>query len=146
MKRPITNALVAISLASFLFVFLVVIGGLVLFFQVYYGDRRAGDAKDSVLVISSRVAELHAQGTAPTQTEIDESIRQLVTGSVINAGLDAQQRPIDPYGTPFRIRHRAEGTLHRVTATSAGPDRQFDTADDISRESTWKTLPPPAKQ
>ncbi len=71
-----------------------------------------------------------------------DSIRELVNASVINAALDAQKRPIDVYGTPFRLRHKVEGTLHRVTATSAGADRQFDTPDDISRGATWETLTP----
>jgi hypothetical protein len=34
---------------------------------------------------------------------------------------------LDPWGTPFRV----TCLHHRIAVTSAGPDRRFDTADDI---------------
>lgn len=142
MNLPITRALVTISLASFVFV----IGGLASLLYVLFQDRRESYAIDSVLVISMMVAELHQKGAAPTQAQIEDNIRVLVNASVINAGLDRLQRPVDVYGTPFRVRHTIEGALHRATATSAGPDRRFDTPDDISREATWETPAPPSKQ
>src|SRR3982751_437922 len=108
MTLPIPKGFVVIILVAFLYV----IACLAALLKVLYEDRRGWDTKDSVLVISSRVAELHAQSIAPTQAQIDESIRQLITGSVIHAGLDAQNRPVDSYGTPFRLRHTMEGALH----------------------------------
>jgi competence protein ComGC len=38
----------------------------------------------------------------------------------------------DPWGTDFRIRCDTSG----VTVTSAGPDKKFDTADDVTSTST----------
>lgn len=142
MKLPITKNLVTLTLFSIV----VVLGGLVCMVWLLLQDKRTFFTWDAVLVISMRVAELHQNGPAPSPMQIDDSIRELVNASVINAGLDAQKRPVDVYGTPFRVRHTVEGTLHRVTATSAGPDRQFDTPDDISRDVTWETLQSPAKQ
>ena len=138
MKQPLANGLLAIIIAVLAFV----VVGLALLVGALLQDTRSSRAADAVLVISAQVAQLYQAGPAPTQAQIDDGIRELVRASVINAGLDTQQRPIDPYGTPFRVRHTTAGALHRVTATSAGPDRQFDTPDDISREATWETLPP----
>ncbi|HUR39025.1 MAG TPA: hypothetical protein VM222_06005 [Planctomycetota bacterium] len=138
MKQPIANALIAISLVSLVFV----VGGFVAIVLVFFQDNRISFTMDAVHVISMSVGELYRKGPAPSQEQIDDRIRDLVNASVINAGLDAQQRPVDPYGTPFRVRHALEGRLHRVTATSAGPDRQFDTPDDIRRDAAWETQTP----
>jgi hypothetical protein len=138
MTLPIPKGYAVIILVALLLVF----GGIALFFKVSHEDHRGWDAKDSVHVISMEVAQLLQRSPPPTQAEIDESIRRLITGSVINAELDSQNRPSDSYGTPFRVRHTVEGALHRVTATSAGPDRQFDTPEDISRDATWEPLAP----
>ena len=135
---PITTNLIALTLFSLI----VVVCALASVLYLLLLDHRETKTMDAVLMISMRVSELQQQDPAPTQAQIDDGIRELVTASVINAGLDAQKRPIDSYGTPFRIRHTVEGALHRVTATSAGPDRRFDTPDDISREATWETLIP----
>ncbi len=135
---PITYNLVALTLFSLV----VVLAGFSFVVYALLQDHRESHARGAVLMISMRVEELHQKDPAPTQAQIDENIRELVTASVINAGLDAQQRPIDSYGTPFRLRHTVDGALHRVTATSAGPDRHFDTPDDISRDATWETLSP----
>ena len=48
------------------------------------------------------------------------------------------QKPLDPYGTPFRVIYGRVGSTRRVTVISAGPDRMFDTADDITRDTTWE--------
>ena len=89
---------------------------------------------DDVTVISGQMAQHYQAGKAPTQAEIDAHITGLI------------KRPVDVYGTPFRLHHTVQGALHRLTATSAGPDRQFDTPDDVSREATWETLASPQKQ
>jgi hypothetical protein len=135
---PITYNLVALTVFSLV----VVVGGLLGVTLLIFQDRRAFFTSDAVLVISMRVAELHQNGPFPTPAQVDDGIRELIQASVIHGGVDAQKRPVDVYGTPYRVRHTAEGALHRVTATSAGPDRQFDTPDDISREATWETLTP----
>jgi hypothetical protein len=95
---------------------------------------------DDVTVISGQLVPLYQGNTSPTEAEIDAEIAGLIKGSVIGSRRD--QRPLDAYGTPFRLRHTVQGKLHRLTATSAGPDRRFDTPDDISREATWETLTP----
>jgi len=142
MKLRITKGLVAISLVSFI----VLLSGLAFVVQLVIGESRAYFTADAVLVISMGAAELHQRSATPTPEEVEDSILVLVNAGVIHGGLDAQKRPVDVYGTPFRVRHTVEGRLHRVTATSAGPDRQFDTPDDICRDATWENLASPAKQ
>ena|ERR1039458_2403753 len=43
---------------------------------------------------------------------------------------------IDPWGTPFRYQLLTNGCV----LSSAGPDRQFGTADDIVRRLTWDEI------
>jgi len=102
--------------------------------------------EDSVEMISRTVAELYKKDPPPTPAAIDEALREMIRAERLTAELGRDQRPVDIYGTPFRVRHEADGRRHKVTATSAGPDRQFDTPDDIRRETTWETPPAPRKQ
>ncbi len=48
------------------------------------------------------------------------------TCPIATAQLSAGLR-LDPWGTPYRV----TCLHHRIAVTSAGPDRRFDTADDI---------------
>ncbi|MDA0811703.1 MAG: type II secretion system protein GspG [Verrucomicrobia bacterium] len=47
-----------------------------------------------------------------------------------NWGMQMRQVPHDPWGTEYGYRHVAE--LRRFLLISAGPDRQFDTEDDLT--------------
>jgi hypothetical protein len=102
--------------------------------------------EDLVQVISGTVAEIYKKDPLSTPAAIDEALREMISAGRLTAELDRDQRPVDIYGTPFRVRHEEVGRRHKVTATSAGPDRQFDTPDDIRREATWETPAPPSKQ
>lgn len=44
----------------------------------------------------------------------------------------------DPWGTALRVRYSRGGVSEVVTVSSAGPDRQFDTDDDVIEE-RWST-------
>ena len=38
----------------------------------------------------------------------------------------------DPWGTPYRVAIQTYGTMRSITLWSAGPDKNFDTADDFA--------------
>jgi hypothetical protein len=136
MKLTATKRVVGVIVLSIA----LVLGGLAFVASKVLKDLDRISTIDDVTVISGQVAQLYQAGKPPTQAETDALIVRLTKASVIGSKQD--QRPTDAYGTPFRLRHTVEGALHRLTATSAGPDRRFDTPDDISREATWETLAP----
>ena len=119
-----------------------VIGLCILGIRSALEDARRRSTADVLLVISMELARTYREAGTLTEAQTDDRIRGLVKSGMVTVAYNAQQRPIDDYGTPFRLRHTVEGRLHRVTATSAGPDRRFDTPDDISRDATWETLTP----
>jgi hypothetical protein len=49
--------------------------------------------------------------------------------------------PVDHFGTPFRVSHVVMGNTQTITATSAGPDRLFGTADDITESRSFPLKP-----
>ena len=95
------------------------------------GLARQFFAEDAVQVIAYEVSEMFESNPATTQQEIEARIRELHEASVINLEVDAAGRDVGPYGTAFRVEHRAEGGTAVTTVTSAGPDRAFGTEDDI---------------
>ena len=82
--------------------------------------------------IPGSVSELYLKNSTPTPDEIDQTIRNLKIASITAVFLDANGKPVDKFGTPFRVRREGKGTPQTVTATSAGPDRRLDTPDDIT--------------
>ena len=90
-------------------------------------DSRVASTHAAVEAISRGVAAEVRAGRSPSPTEIEDNIRKLVDAGAIAASFDRNGRSTDVYGTPFRV------TIHGrlVTASSAGPDRSFGTADDI---------------
>jgi len=142
MKLPIPKRLAPLLLLG---VWLL-LAALVLAVRVLTQDLKASRTRDDVLVISSQVARLFQENPVPSQAEIDAQLRTLIQAGTLRARLTPEGIPVDAYGTPFRVRHTVQGTLHRATATSAGPDRKFDTEDDLTRDATWETLTYPSKQ
>jgi len=88
---------------------------------------------DAARAASGRISDLYKANPAPTQKEIDD-----VLGSVSRVMLDKDRKPVDLWGTPFRIRHEVKDRERTVLVSSAGPDRRFDTGDDI----TFGTISP----
>jgi hypothetical protein len=97
------------------------------------GIRRAAEASvqastyDAVRVISRGVAAEVRAGRSPSPTEIEDNIRKLKDARAIQPSFDRNGMPADVYGTPYRI--SVNGSV--PTASSAGPDRIFGTADDV---------------
>ena len=116
---------------------LIVVTFMIVALWLWFSDKRpllvAGDAN----MVSIQMMELYKKKPVPAQAEIDEQIRDLIRASVIGGSLDSGGQPLDRYGTPYRVRHTVDGAVHTSTATSAGPDRVFDTPDDLSRSATW---------
>jgi hypothetical protein len=108
----------------------------------FFQDMRQGATADAVRMISYSAASLYQVNPQATAADLEEEIRTLHTASITAVMLDAQRKPVDAYGTPFRVRHLASGKSHTAIATSAGPDRRFDTEDDITHEQAWEVEPP----
>ena len=117
---------------------LAVLCGFVAFvFLPFTRQFRATKTRDAVQVIANAVSALISRNRAATQQDIDVELRALHDGSITAVELDAAGKPVDLYGTPFRVRRDIAGPTLTVTAASAGPDRTFDTADDIVHTTTW---------
>ena len=86
---------------------------------------------DAVQVIAFVVADMYASGEDPTDADIQKKLCPWVEYSVISADIDSQGRTVDLFGTPFQIHLENVANQHITIVTSAGPDRQFDTLDDI---------------
>ncbi len=99
-------------------------------------DSLRWSTQDAVLVMSMGIAQERQKGRSLTPAEIEDLIRTLINGSVINGGFDRNQKARDLCGTPFRVSTRIVGTKPAVTGTSAGPDRLFDTSDDLTNTAT----------
>lgn len=56
--------------------------------------------------------------------------------SMAKVGIDEGGRPVDAWGTPFRTTHDRSRPVRWVRCESAGPDREFGTADDLTFESS----------
>lgn len=123
-----------------------VVGGLLLIVGLFaivnwilFHDLKAQLTAGDMQLISGQVAELLQKNPAPPDAEINDKICVLIEASVIGGSVGPDRKPLDRFGTPFRVRHTVDGRLHTVTAMSAGVDRQFDTADDIHGAATWES-------
>lgn len=56
--------------------------------------------------------------------------------SVSPIWFDSAGEPVDAWGTRFRVTHDPDLPVSWVEVRSAGPDRQFETEDDLSHRST----------
>jgi len=100
--------------------------------------------QDAVSVLAYEAGELYRANPATPIEQIEAMMKQLHEASVIHLRIDATGRAVDPFGTPFRVTHIAQGESTATTVTSAGPDGRFGTSDDITYTSTSVPPPPPA--
>lgn len=110
--------------------------------------RRATDrafTHDAVLCASMRVSRLYLENPTPSEKDIEDCLVELKTASITHVRMDRNGKPVDLYGTPFRLRRELREGEQTVSATSAGPDRRFDTEDDV-RAVTTTEFPYPRKR
>jgi hypothetical protein len=136
MKLSINRGLAAFLISGTLAI-LTVLAGLA---WIFFHNVEQTLAADDLNVISVSLMDLYKKNPVPPEAEVDAQIRLLILGGAIGGRVNLDGKPADRYGTPFRIRHTVDGTLHALTATSAGPDGRFDTDDDVSRAVTWESL------
>lgn len=86
-----------------------------------------------------RISELHRSNPKPSPTEIEAVLVNLSQGSITHVMLDKDRKPVDLWGTPFRIFRDVKGERQTVVTTSAGPDRQLETEDDVRYSMTSAT-------
>jgi hypothetical protein len=80
-------------------------------------------------VIQSKLRE--SQGEL-TQQEMEQVFTNHHDASVSPIWFDAARRPVDAWGTHFRITYDSSHPAAWVLCESAGPDRVFGTEDDLS--------------
>lgn len=88
-------------------------------------------AKDAVQVIAYEASDMFQRDPDTTENDIQQKIKSLHRASVINLKIDASGKAVDPFGTAFRVDCSIQSGMSVTTVTSAGPDRQFGTEDDI---------------
>jgi hypothetical protein len=93
-------------------------------------------AQDACHMIAYEVGDLYRRVGSPSQDDVDGVILGLHRNSVINLRVSAEGKPLDPFGTPFRIRFTREGSKSTTQVTSAGSDGRFDTPDDLGYTDT----------
>jgi hypothetical protein len=67
-----------------------------------------------------------------TADEIEAIFIRHHEASVSPVWLDEDGRPVDAWGTHFRVAYGKNGSGVWVRCESAGPDRKFGTTDDLS--------------
>ena len=100
-------------------------------------------AEDAVEVIAYAASDMFHTNPATTQDEIQRMIKFQHDASNINLKIDPNGKAVDPFGTAFRVLHRVQSGVSITTVTSAGPDREFATEDDIQFTHKRKTRPQP---
>jgi hypothetical protein len=88
-------------------------------------------AEDAVQVIAYAVSDMFHENPATTQDEIDQMIKFQHDASNINLKIDPNGKVVDPFGTALRVEYQVQYGVSITTVTSAGPDREFGTKDDI---------------
>jgi len=86
---------------------------------------------DAVQVICYAVHEMLQKKGNVNDVDINERIKYLFDASVINIRLKKDGEPVDAYGNPFQLTHKAEQGKTIVTRISLGPDGRQGTSDDI---------------
>lgn len=80
------------------------------------------------------------QARAATRRLADELDAQTTkTGSYIR-GKEGLLAETDPWGSKLRLSYSSGGVAEELTVQSAGPDREFDTDDDIVEQRMTATL------
>ena len=83
-----------------------------------------------------RISNLYCDKPALNQEQIDAALVFLHDGSITHVLLTHDRKPVDLWGISFRIQRKVAGPQQSVTAASAGPDRKFETKDDIAYTTT----------
>lgn len=101
-------------------------------FRAMQANTRKVETQNCVLAISGTAVQRFQPARPPSLADVDQVIRSLMHAGVIRSALDADGKPVDPYGTGYRVAVQTPGRRLIVTVTSAGPDGRFDTPDDVS--------------
>ena len=131
-----------ISIACVLAVLLAFAGTGLWWFQARYMPMVF--AEDAVQVLTYAASDMFLRNPTATQDEIDDMINSQHEASNINLQIDANGKAVDPFGTPFRVEHLVLSSNSITTVTSAGPDREFGTADDITFKHERRMEPQPS--
>jgi hypothetical protein len=98
-------------------------------------------AQDAVQVLAYAASDMFQSNPSTTQDEIDRMIKSQHEASNINLRIDPNGKAVDPFGTAFLVEHQVQSGKSNTTVTSAGPDCEFGTEDDISFEHERESEP-----
>src|SRR3954469_12779059 len=104
MKLSIRKGLASFLIAGTLSILLLLAGLAWIFFR--HVERTLG--ADDVNVISVSLMALYKKNPVPPEVEVDERIRRLILAGLIGGRVNADGKPADRYGTPFRLRHAVD--------------------------------------
>jgi hypothetical protein len=102
--------------------------------------------EDAVQVIAYAASDMLHENPATTDDAIAQMILAQHEASNINLGVDETGRAVDLFGTVFRVEYEVRPDAAVTTVTSAGPDREFGTKDDISFAHKRQNEPSAAKE
>ena len=117
------KAFAALGVLAFV---VLLVGGLMIY-PAFHGSL----TRDSVMVLAQSASSRFEKDPPPTLAELEAIALQYDRAGVTWAKPGPDGRPRDEFGTLFRFRHRPAPPAAVTRVTSAGPDRRFDTPDDL---------------
>ncbi|NNM30649.1 MAG: hypothetical protein HKO57_14100 [Akkermansiaceae bacterium] len=95
----------------------------------------------AVQVIAYEAGDLFEKDPDATPDEVARMIKSLHAASVINIKIASDGEVVDQFGTAFQVERRGGAGKSFITVTSAGPDGEFGTPDDIGFKHEMDTAP-----
>jgi len=133
MKKIIISILVGVAA-----VILILAGG-VWWFQTKELPRAF--TQDAVGIIATAGSELFAKNPEATADDIDRMIKFQDEVHNLHLKVNSEGKAVDSFGQAFQVVNRVEADRIITTVISAGPDREFETGDDINSTAVRKKEP-----
>jgi hypothetical protein len=119
-------------------ILILTVAGLVFIgYPAFQGLRRRhwsrSATSEDALVLSMTLRKFFRENPQAKPEAIEAFMLQSASAAGCDLRVDPAGRPVDWFGTPFRVERERIGMEWVVTVTSAGPDRVFGTPDDIQR-------------
>jgi len=114
------------------FCFAVVAAFLVFWTYAARKSERVSRTADIVQVAAARMCKLEPPPARNAMQALQNILDELQKASVIRMNRDGNGQFVDPFGSAFRVEMSRSDSHVVVTVTSAGPDLNFGTADDIT--------------
>lgn len=108
-------------------------------------QARLAAARQDIIGALGLALDLYQQdvGTYPSTEQGLAALLSAPAGQTLWRGpyLKAVEIPVDPWGTPYRYQYPGSASPSLYDLASAGPDKQFGTADDITNHDKLTASP-----